>query len=90
VLLYLASVALLVYLSHLYVRLRANARTLKARSDFEHLIAGISAQLIDTPLDRTGEGVRQGLELLGRHTGVDRAYVVLKAADEASDGRAHT
>lgn len=48
VLLYLASVALLVYLSHLYVRLRANARTLKARSDFEHLIAGISAQLIDT------------------------------------------
>jgi signal transduction histidine kinase/CheY-like chemotaxis protein len=90
VLLYLASVALLVYLSHLYVRLRANARTLKARSDFEHLIAGISAQLIDTPLDRTGEGVRQGLELLGRHTGVDRAYVVLKAADEASDGRSHT
>ena len=43
VLLYLASVAPLVYLSHLYVRLRANARTLKARSEFEHLIAGISA-----------------------------------------------
>jgi hypothetical protein len=43
ILLYLASVLLLIYLSHLYVRLRANARTLKARSDFEHLIAGISA-----------------------------------------------
>ena len=39
-LLYLASVALLAYLSHLYVRLRANARTWKARSDFEHLAAG--------------------------------------------------
>ena len=79
VLLYLASVALLIYLSHLYVRLRANARTLKARSDFEHLVAGISAQLIDTPLDRTGDGVRQGLEQLGRHTGVDRAYVVVQS-----------
>ena len=85
VLLYLASVLLLIYLSHLYVRLRANARTLKARSDFEHLIAGISAQLIDTPLDRTSHGVRQGLEQLGRHTGVDRVYVILHGADGATD-----
>ena len=90
VLLYLASVLLLIYLSHLYVRLRANARTLKARSDFEHLIAGISAQLIDTPLDRTGHGVRQGLEQLGRHTGVDRVYVVLHSADDAMDAGSHS
>ena len=90
VLLYLASVALLIYLSHLYVRLRANARTLKARSDFEHLVAGISAQLIDTPLDRTGHGVRQGLEQLGRHTGVDRAYVVLQSADDSVDAASHS
>ncbi|MGE0119437.1 MAG: two-component system VirA-like sensor kinase [Dongiaceae bacterium] len=83
VLLYLASVLLLIYLSHLYLRLRANARALNARSDFEHLIAGISAQLIDTPLDRTGRAIRQGLEQLGRHTGVDRAYVVLHRADDA-------
>jgi GAF domain-containing protein len=85
VLLYLASVLLLIYLSHLYVRLRANARTLKARSDFEHLIAGVSAQLIDTPLDRTGHGVRQGLEQLGRHTGVDRVYLILHNTDDAGD-----
>ena len=90
VLLYLASVLLLIYLSHLYVRLRVNARTLKARSDFEHLIAGISAQLIDTPLDRTGHGVRQGLEQLGRHTGVDRVYVVLHGADDAMDAGSHS
>jgi signal transduction histidine kinase/ActR/RegA family two-component response regulator len=89
VLLYLASVALLVYLSHLYVRLRANARTLKARSDFEHLVAGLSAQLIDTPLERTGHGIRQGLEQLGRHTGVDRAYVVLPGADDARGAVSH-
>jgi signal transduction histidine kinase/ActR/RegA family two-component response regulator len=90
VLLYLASVALLVYLSHLYVRLRANARTLKARSDFEHLIAGISAQLVDTPPDQTGRGVRQGLEQLGRHTGVDRAYALLQSGDGAPDAGSHS
>ncbi len=89
-LLYLASVLLLVYLSHLYVRLRANAGTLRARSDFEHLIAGISTQLIDTPLERTGQGVRQGLELLGRHVGVDRVYVVLQAPDRAVDDRSQS
>jgi signal transduction histidine kinase/ActR/RegA family two-component response regulator len=90
VLLYLASVLLLIYLSHLYVRLRANARSLKARSDFEHLISGISAQLIDTPLDRTGHAVRQGLEQLGRHTGVDRVYVSLDSADAAMDAGSHS
>ena len=86
-LLYLASVLLLIYLSLLYVRLRANARTLKARSDFEHLIAGISAQLIDTPLDRTGHGIRLGVEQLGRHAGVDRVYVILNRADDGMDAR---
>jgi signal transduction histidine kinase/ActR/RegA family two-component response regulator len=90
VLLYLASVLLLVYLSHLYVRLRANARTLKGRSDFEHLIAGISAQLIDTPLDRTGDVVKQGLEQLGRHTGVDRAYLLFRGADDAMGAGSHS
>ena len=90
VLLYLASVALLIYLSHVYLRLRANARTLKTRSDFEHLIAGISAQLVDTPPDQTGRGLRHGLEQLGRHTGVDRAYVVLQGGDDAMDAASHT
>jgi signal transduction histidine kinase/CheY-like chemotaxis protein len=84
-LLYLASVLLLIYLSHLYVRLRANGRALKARSDFEHLIARISALLIDTQLDGTGHGILQGLEQLGRHVGVDRVYVVFHKADDAID-----
>ncbi len=82
-LLYLASVLLLIYLSYLYVRLRANARTLRARSNFEHLIAGISAQLIATPLERTGQGIRQGIAQLGRHVGVDRVYVILQGTDDA-------
>ena len=65
VLLYLASVLLLAYLGLLYVRLRAQARALKARSDFEHLIAGISGQLIDTPVDRTAVGDPPGAGAVG-------------------------
>jgi signal transduction histidine kinase/ActR/RegA family two-component response regulator len=89
VLLYVASVLLLVYLSRLYVRLRANARALKARSEFEHLIAGISGQLIDTPVDRTASAIRQGLEQLGRHVGVDRAYVILHGAGHAAQATSY-
>jgi signal transduction histidine kinase/CheY-like chemotaxis protein len=88
-LLYLASVLLLIYLIDLYGRLRANARALRARSDFEHLIAGISAQLIDTPLHRTGQGILQGLEQLGRHAGVDRVYIVLHSVDDAMAAQSH-
>ncbi|MGH6943013.1 MAG: DAHL domain-containing protein, partial [Geminicoccaceae bacterium] len=91
VLLYGASVLLLAYLSHLYLRLRANVRALaerssalQARSEFEHLIAGISAQFIDLPHDRIGAGISQGLERLGQHAEVERAYIVLFGADGAT------
>ena len=90
VLLYLASVLLLAYLGLLYVRLRAQARALKARSDFEHLIAGISGQLIDTPVDRTAAAIRQALERLGQHVGVDRAYVILHGTDHAKEATCHS
>src|SRR5262245_19876522 len=85
VLLYLASVLLLVWLGHLYLRLRANARALRARSDFEHLSAGISGQLTGAPVERTADAIRHGLEELGRHVGVDRAYVVLHGADRGAE-----
>jgi signal transduction histidine kinase/ActR/RegA family two-component response regulator len=90
VLLYVASVLLLIYLSHLYIRLRANARALKARSDFEHLIAGISGQLIDTPVDRTADVIRRGLAQLGQHVGVDRAYLILHGADQGAQPASYT
>ena len=90
VLLYLASALLLAYLGLLYVRLRAQARALKARSDFEHLIAGISGQLIDTPVDRTAVAIRQALERLGQHVGVDRAYVILHATDRAKEATCYS
>jgi signal transduction histidine kinase/ActR/RegA family two-component response regulator len=90
VLLYVASVLLLIYLCHLYLRLRANARALRQRSDFEHLIAGISGRLIDTPVDRTTKTIREGLEQLGRHVGVDRAYVILYGADHATEATSYS
>ena len=89
-LLYLAAVLLLTYLSLLYVRLRANVRALRARSEFEHLIAGISGRLIDTPAGRTAHALRQALEQLGRHVGVDRAYVVLHGAEPAAPATSYT
>lgn len=88
-LLYLASVLLLIYLGHLYVRLRAKAHALRARSDFEHLIAGISGQLIDTPIDRTASAIHRALEQLGRHVGVNRAYVILHGGDNAGEATCH-
>lgn len=89
VLLYVASVLLLAYLSLFYLRLRVNARALKARSDFEHLIAGISGRLIDTPVDRTANAIRQALEQLGRHVGVDRAYLMLHGDDHAREAASY-
>src|SRR5262249_9089783 len=52
VLLYCASLALVAYVGYLFLRLRANARTLRARLVFEHLISAISTQFIDLPRDR--------------------------------------
>ena len=90
VLLYLASVLLLVYLGLLYVRLRAKAGALRARSDFEHLIAGISGQLIDTPVDRTANAIGLALERLGQHVEVDRAYVILHGADHGAEATCYS
>jgi len=83
VLLYLASLALLAYLSLLFVRLRTSARTLaersstlQARLDFESLIAGISAQFINLPPNRVDDGIKHALGRLGEHVAVDRAYIL--------------
>ena len=82
VLLYLASVLLLVYLGLLYVRLRANARALRARSDFEHLIAGISGQLIDTPVERTARRDPPGAGAAGPAC---RAWIAPTSSSMATD-----
>ena len=54
-----------VYLGHLFLRLRANARSLRSRVAFESLIAAISTAFIDLPRERIGAGIDAGLARLG-------------------------
>jgi signal transduction histidine kinase len=76
-LLYLASMVLLVLLVGLGFRLRARALALTRRAAFEHVIAQNSTRLINCPPAETEMRLRQVLGELGRAIGFDRAYVVL-------------
>jgi signal transduction histidine kinase/ActR/RegA family two-component response regulator len=88
-LLYAVSMALLAYLTFLFLRLRANTRALGERSSalqarlaFEALVTGISAEFVHRTPDGSGDtAIRQALERLGRHAEVDRAYVVAPGAE---------
>jgi signal transduction histidine kinase/ActR/RegA family two-component response regulator len=79
-LLYLAAVALLAYLTHLFLRLQA-------RLTFERLIAGIAAEFVGLPREQTAQGIRQGLARLAEHLGADHAYVLLPDAHYGAGGR---
>src|SRR5262249_23073161 len=81
VLLYAAAVVLVGYMGYLFLRLRANARSLQARLRFESLIAEISTHFIDLPREALAGGIDQGLKRLARHAGVDRASLLLCSAD---------
>jgi signal transduction histidine kinase/CheY-like chemotaxis protein len=83
VLLYLASLLLLVYLCHLFFRLRANTRALEARLRFERLIGGISARFIDLPREHLDDALSQGLACLAEHLDVDRACILWHGDREA-------
>jgi signal transduction histidine kinase/CheY-like chemotaxis protein len=76
-LLYVASVFLVAYLGYLFVRLRRNASTLRARLSFERVIAAISTQFIDLRRSQLGEGIEKALAQLSRQLGVDRARIIL-------------
>ena len=76
-LLYLASLLLLVALVRLGFELRARALALRRQAAFEHLIARNSTRLINCPLGETAARLKQVLSELGQAIGVDRAYVVI-------------
>jgi signal transduction histidine kinase/CheY-like chemotaxis protein len=82
ILLYIAAVALAAYVARLFVRLRANARTLQERVDFEHLITATSAHFINLAHERIDEGISGGLARLAEHVGADRADIVLDGRDD--------
>jgi signal transduction histidine kinase len=76
-LLYAASILLVVALIGLGRRLRARAMALRKRAAFEHLIADHSIRLINCPPAETEARLKQALAEFGRTIEADRAYVVL-------------
>ena len=82
-LLYIAALILVAYIAYLFIRLRANAKTLRERLEFEELIASISTNFINLPRERIRENVARGLEQLVRHAGVDSAQILVHQAGEA-------
>jgi signal transduction histidine kinase len=81
-LLYVAALALLAYVAYLFIRLRANAETLRERLEFESLIASISTQFINLPLDRIRADIGEALARLVEHAGLDSAQIVVLGAGE--------
>jgi len=80
-LLYAASVALAGYVAYLFVRLRAQTRSLQVRLDFENMISDVSSRFIGLARDRIGDGIRDGLARIAQHTGVERVHIVLQTSD---------
>lgn len=72
-LLYVAAVALVGYVAYLFMRLRAKARTLRERLDFESLIASISTHFINLPREQMAAGIGEALTRLAEHADVDSA-----------------
>ena len=83
-LLYLASLLLLVVLARLGLQLRTRARALRRRAAFEHVIARNSTRLINCPPAEIEQRLKQVLADIAGAIGVERAYVVL--ADTSEQG----
>ncbi|MGE0006603.1 MAG: two-component system VirA-like sensor kinase [Parvibaculaceae bacterium] len=74
-LLYAAALALVAYVAYLFIRLRANARTLSERLESERMIASISTQFINLPREAVGPEISKVLERLVGHMHLDGACV---------------
>ena len=81
VLLYAVAVALAGYVAYLFLRLRANARSLRTRLDLEKMIADVSAQFINLARARVDDEIQDGLARVARHAGADRARIVVEGAE---------
>jgi signal transduction histidine kinase/CheY-like chemotaxis protein len=82
VLLYVAAIGLVAYVGYLFLRLRANARSLRTRLDIERAIAAISAPFIDLPRNSIDKGINDGIRRLAEHMDIDRVQIIVPAADE--------
>jgi signal transduction histidine kinase len=82
ILLYVASLTLVAYVGYLFLRRRANARTLQARLVFENLISAISTQFINLPRDRLDGGISEALVQLAGYAKVERASLIFVSASD--------
>jgi signal transduction histidine kinase/CheY-like chemotaxis protein len=83
ILLYVASLTLVVYIGYLLLRLRANARILQTRLLFENLVSGISTQFINLPRDRLDGAIDEALAQLAKPANVERAQIIMLAETPA-------
>jgi signal transduction histidine kinase len=77
--LYATSVMLLGALAYLGLQLRARAIALRRRAGFEHVIARISTQFINSQQHEIATDVKWALQELAECIGADRAYFVVAA-----------
>ena len=59
------------------------------RTQFEELIAVISTQFINLPIEKTDDGLHAALRKIGEFTGVDRSYVFLFRENETKMDNTH-
>jgi signal transduction histidine kinase len=89
IILYAVAMALAAYLGHLFLRLRASARSLRKRLGLENLIAGISTQFINLPRQHMADAIRSALARLAGETAADRAYLIQSGQDGQGIGLVH-
>lgn len=89
IILYAVAMALAAYLGHLFLRLRASARSLRKRLGLENLIAEISTQFINLPRQHMAGTIRSALGRLAAETAADRAYLIQCGQDEQGIGLVH-
>lgn len=90
ILLYVAALGLVTWIAHLFVRLRANARILRTRLEFEGLIAAISSQFVNLPRDQIRDAVGRALAQLAAHLNVSGARIVVFRGAEADSAASYS
>ena len=74
--LYATSLALVVFLFYLGVRLKAHEEALQRRAAFEHIVTGISMRLISARPETLDAEIDRAVAEMAAFTGADRAYFV--------------
>lgn len=76
------ALALVLLLAALGGRLKAHVRKLRRRAQLEHLLAEVSAALIQATPEQVGAAVRAALRRLARAMGAERAYICGSGAED--------